>query len=178
MNKLLGLVKSPKLPVYSDGNWDDIEEELGLWFPKDYVEIVSKYGLGRFGEFLELFNPFCENPAFNLLDKIDEVAQQFEYYKAKSPKLYPFPLFPDPNCLLPWGRSEADHLFFWHCTDDENPDSWPIVVYSSNGKHEVFNMTTSAFLTKFLSGKLDSDILPIDIEPVFDAYLLDAGNAE
>lgn len=171
MDKLIKLVSPPKKPNYNKGDWSKVEDELGIWFPDSYVKLIETYGEGRFGEYLYILNPFSVNPAFNLEDQLNLITDQLEYQQGKNPNAVPFPLYPDDGCIIPWGKTESDVYLFWKCTDEEKPETWPILVHNGIDKFELRTDTVVNFIYSWLNGTLGIDLLPDqDIEPIFELF--------
>ncbi len=48
LKELMSLVPPPQSPLYSQGDWGQVEKELGIALPVDYKELISVYGAGTF----------------------------------------------------------------------------------------------------------------------------------
>jgi hypothetical protein len=81
----------------------------------------------------------------------------------------PYPLFPEPGGLLPFGIDDNGDGLYWLTTGE--PDQWSIVVNESRApEYEQFDMSVTEFLQEVLSRKTICEIFPSDFpleEPDF-----------
>lgn len=149
----------PKQPLEcgSEEEWHKIEKQLGTALPSDYKEYIRTFGTGKIGAFLLPFNPFAKNKYLNLVGQRKETLDALrEFYDEAG---YAFPLFPDPNGLLPWGVTDNGDLLFWQTRGE--PDAWTVVVDESRGgSNEQYDETMTSFLAKLIAGELVSKIIP------------------
>jgi hypothetical protein len=137
--------------VETTGDWSAVENRFGTDLPSDYKAFVETYGTGILCEFVEIFNPFSDNPAMDLLKAGQSLT---DYYRSLSTTPYPcpYPVFPDPGGLLVFGMTiNGDHLH-WHTLGV--PDEWIVGAYS---EAEFFTFETcnlAAFLTAALRQQL------------------------
>ncbi len=45
---------------------------------------------------------------------------------------FPYPLFPEPGGLLPWGAVVEGGYAFWLTAPSDDPDQWPVVIASQD----------------------------------------------
>jgi hypothetical protein len=86
--------------------------------------------------------------------------------QAESPERFPYPYYPEPGGLLPWGVDENGNDYFW-LTKGE-PSQWVVVQdeYRGNGI-EVHDCS----MTEFLVGILERRIEPLASDyPNEDVY--------
>ncbi|MBA4031470.1 MAG: hypothetical protein C0478_11365 [Planctomyces sp.] len=48
LDELISLISPPQAPLYSQGDWQKVEKDLGVVLPADYKELISVYGAGTF----------------------------------------------------------------------------------------------------------------------------------
>ena len=119
---------APRNPGDAD-DWPQIELRLGRRLPSDYKAFVATYGCGRIGEFLNVMNPFSDNPHVRDLPeamlKIYRDIRKFEHI--------PFSLHPEPGGLIPWGDTDNGDVLFWVADPPDDPDRWSIAVSEVRG---------------------------------------------
>jgi hypothetical protein len=145
----------PSAPIETDSREaiGPIEVELGLHFPGDYVGFATKYGSGRIGSSLKVYNPFSKQDRLI----IGRVANIFRKLKRdEGDEFVPYNIYPESPGLFPWGEEVNGTSMFW--LTKGNPDKWPIIVFAQGGKIERFDMSVSEFLSRLLNGELDSKI--------------------
>lgn len=129
--------------------WKAIQDKLGLILPIDLCEFGLTYGTGEFCDgFLEVVNPF--SPKYQ-----EYVAYETRILRNnKSSELaeFPYDVFPHQPGLFPWGRDENGHTLLW-LTQGE-PDTWPVIVESHEGKFERFDTSMTTFLAKALTNEI------------------------
>jgi hypothetical protein len=65
---LIELLPPPEIPVEASGNWANVERQLGTTLPSDYKWFIETYGTGGIcTDYINVLNPFAENPALNLI---------------------------------------------------------------------------------------------------------------
>jgi HEAT repeat protein len=109
--------------------WPQIELRLGRRLPSDYKAFVATYGSGRVGEFLNVANPFSDNP--HVRDLPGEMLQV--YRDIRKFEHIPFPIHPEPGGLIPWGDTDNGDVLFWVADPPDDPDRWSIAVSEVRG---------------------------------------------
>jgi hypothetical protein len=62
-------------------------------------------------------------------------------------EVFPYPLFPEPCGVLPWGDIASPGVAFW-LTGPGDPDRWPVVVATEECDYwDRFDGTACEFLT-------------------------------
>lgn len=149
----------PKVPNEAQGDWEQIEKTLGLTLPNDYKTLISEYGTGRFSDFLYTFNPFSQNEWLNLISSSQEILESERTLRNDFPEEYSFSLFPEHNGLFPWGATDNGNYLYWYTKGE--PHDWAVVVWESRGPlHELYEMSVTEFLGKWLSRKLECQVFP------------------
>ena len=118
----------PRNPGDPDG-WPQVELRLGRRLPSDYKAFVATYGDGRIGDFLNVANPFSDNPHDR--DLPDEMLQV--YRDIRKVEHIPFPIHPEPGGLIPWGDTDNGDVLFWVADPPDDPDRWSIAVSEVRG---------------------------------------------
>jgi hypothetical protein len=159
---LLKLVLPPRSPFEADldADWDSVEHEIGLTLPQDYKEFINEFGTGQTAGFIWVLNPFSNIDQLNLLVHIFEqykTLDNLRSLKEKSDDYCPYPLYPEPSGLLPWGYTDNGGTLFWLTTGE--PNSWPVVVNDHGDTFERFALPMTTFLAKFIKKELESDIM-------------------
>ncbi|MFH0176926.1 SMI1/KNR4 family protein [Streptomyces cacaoi] len=160
--RLVRLVAPPAEPVDAAGDWIAVEERIGSRLPADYRRLVETYGWGEFCDFLYLRTPFGTSRH----NGIERRSVDLTTSPAGERDRHPHPPHPTPGAvpeaLLIWGTTlDADRLC-WLTGGD--PEEWPVVVWSSEGRHETHHMGAAEFLVGWVGGHLSSPLL-VDMEP-------------
>ena len=59
---LTQLLPPPQTPVENQGDWTNVEQQLGMPLPADYKWFISTYGTGSIcAAFINVLNPFAAN---------------------------------------------------------------------------------------------------------------------
>jgi SUKH superfamily protein len=151
VRELVSLVPLPTTPVDATGEWPDVA------LPADYRDLVTRYGNGVFNDHVVLLVPFGEctllGYGVDLLDGDRDLREECDEED------YPYPLYPEPGGLLVWATTTNGARLCWLTTGD--PDTWQVIAWDPRAfEYEVHDMGAVAFLEKWLSGALDSDLLP------------------
>ena len=131
LEALVRLMPPPSEPRHpgDPDEWPQIELRLGRRLPSDYKAFVATYGSGRIGDFLNIANPFSDNPHVRDLPdamlKIYRGIRKFEHI--------PFPIHPEPGGLIPWGDTDNGDVLFWVADPPDDPDRWAIAVSEVRG---------------------------------------------
>lgn len=163
----------PKLPQETGGDWQQVEATLELKLPNDYKQLISQYGTGRFSDFLYIFNPFAANEYFNLIYSSQKILTAQKELRKEFTEKFPFPLFPEPEGLFPWGATDNGNILYWYTKGE--PHTWPILIWESRGSdYEIYNAFITEFLAQWLSREIDCQLFPETDEyfpdPVFEEY--------
>jgi hypothetical protein len=160
LKALRKLMPPPSRPVEAVGNWQAIEKKLGTSLPEDYKQFVKTYGCGKVGNFIRIFNPFASSKHVNLLKQCAWILPYYRKLENTSPKINPYPIFPAPGGILPWGCSDDADEFFWRTTGE--PDQWSIVVHDRSTCESVAfeRIGLVSFLTKLVARRLRKFSLP------------------
>ncbi|MFE3874198.1 hypothetical protein ACFXPX_07335 [Kitasatospora sp. NPDC059146] len=133
--------------------WQDVERELGIGVPFDYVEYVGHFGPGGWSNYLGVLIPGVADSSSDLVHQsniLNELLTQHPIVREQQP----FPIFPEPGGLLRWGNSATAETFHWR-VDTDDPDSWSTVVLG-DAKEEVYEFHGP--MTEFLAKLFDRRI--------------------
>jgi hypothetical protein len=154
---LLTIVRPPKKPVDSRGDWEAVD--VALWmdyrymqFPPDFRDFIARYGSGRLFEGdLEVYNPLTEYGMRDIQRTLDEL-------RIMRGGLYPLPLEVHPTCpgLLAWGHDSNGNTYCWLTSKPKKPGTtseskkWPVVFVAHGWAHKPKQFRTD--MTTFLVG--------------------------
>jgi SMI1-KNR4 cell-wall len=142
------------------GDWNRVERILGTRLPPDYKDYIDAYGSAMIIWLHDLYiipyNPFSDLPHRNLLQQLDPELAVLREVKSWR-ESFAFPIYPEPQGLLPWGTSGDGDKLYWQMIGE--PMDWPVVVMETRwGPVEQFAESMTSFLTRLLSGTLESQI--------------------
>ncbi|MBN8781338.1 SMI1/KNR4 family protein [Thiobacillus sp.] len=170
IEKLEKILEPPIAPVDSpvaDG-WSDAERKLGK-LPDDYKRFIELYGTGSIDGFVWIFNPFTSNKNLNLLDQIQIKISALSDLSETFGEALPFPLFPKPNGLLPFGVTDNGDVLFWQVAN--NPDDWKVIINAAREpKWKKYDVDMTDLLAGLLSRQIICEVFPGDFpsnRPVF-----------
>lgn len=160
MNRVIELV-GPRLARPPPVDWPSVERSIGSILPVDYKRLVEATGPLRVGGFLGVFAPTCPNPNVELLAQVGARLGALRELKTDhGAQACPYPLWAEPGGLLPWGGTDNGDTLYWLTRG--HPDQWTVIVGDTGSEFEEFALPTSDFLVRFISGTLDSSLLPGD----------------
>jgi hypothetical protein len=149
--------------------WDRVERSLGTELPLDYKELLATYGSGAVDGFLWILNPFAKNHHLNL---IHEGRAKLEALAALIHETVPYPLYPNPNGLLPCAVTDNGDVMFWICSG--HPSEWNLAINEGRGpRWREYKLSLTDFLIRLISRELIVDLFPNDFpsnQPVFIQY--------
>jgi len=148
------LVHPPEKPleVGTFARWRKYEAQLGIKLPPDYRRFVFAYGSGLFADFYRIYNPFAASESTALVTKAKHVCDFNRESQRNFPERFPYPYFPEPGGLLPWGNDENGNDYFW--LTQGAPSKWVVVQDENRGKGiRVQPYTMTAFLVAILQRK-------------------------
>jgi hypothetical protein len=153
--------------VREEFDWAAIEASLGLALPDDYKEIVEHLPDGRFQGFVRVIRPGDDNhPKSTYLGYYGYRLEDMRKWRADEPSRFPYPIYPEPGGLLPWGTSNRAGLFFW-LTEGRDSAAWPIVVAHPEFIHWTtpYQGTICDFLKQVVLGRFDASPFVVDLPP-------------
>jgi len=138
VDELIKIMPPPAKPLWSEGDWAEIEARLGLTFPSDYRRYIAAYGAGGissnvcFVGYLTVVSPF--EPAEDgsrLLPKYSAilVEQLKSYFEDGMFDTRPL-LYPEPGGFFPVASTGDHHYIGWKTAGE--PDDWDVMVFTTN----------------------------------------------
>ena len=112
VEKLKKMIRPINEKSISENDWDGVQNEYGIKLPSDYKDIIRIYGAGAINDFLWFFSPFSINENLNLLKRIDEIKNSYEYMKDEFPDKEWLSFYNGESGIFPWGITDnGDELF-------------------------------------------------------------------
>jgi hypothetical protein len=141
LDELLTVLPPPKRPLHNQGDWVAVEAAIGLRLPEDYKAFITAYGRGTINNCLEIESPFGTKP--NVRDWWVNWAAFYECVTEYEP--LPYPVYPQPGGLLPFGTLGDVNILNWHTVGES--ESWPFVYYDrAEGFFEIKGLTAVEFV--------------------------------
>lgn len=162
MNKEIYECLQRKIEVikHSEKEWDKLQEQHNVFFPKDYIAFVDFYGGGAIDVFLWIYTPWGENENINFFECAEEVIEAYKISHDEFPDDFPFKVYPENGGLLPFGGTDNGDDFYWLKTGD-NPDFWRIVVYDGRStNYYEYEMSLTDFIVGVITGDVQCEVLP------------------
>jgi hypothetical protein len=150
---LLRAVPPPRAPFEAfAGPWEPVEAEVGTPLPQDYKDFARLYGRGYFMEFLGVAVPRTSNPNTRFELQVRLVCETFADWRDDE---LPYPMWPHPEGLIPFGGTDNGDELFWLARGA--PDDWRVVVWD-RGMQQFEELDCD--LTDFLAGLATGQVLP------------------
>jgi len=167
LDRLLEIMPAPRVPVDPGklGSWGEVWGAVGTLLPEDFVAFIDKYGSGEICEWMTVHNPFSPARLDAFVPCMLAALGSFRVLKEKYPDSIPYPLHFEPNGLIPWGTSIDGDEFCW-LAQGELPSKWQVVVICRHAEPEEHRMGMAAFLEGVLTGSLESNAWPTDIDEI------------
>lgn len=139
-------------------DWEGVRASLpGLpGLPSDYQAFVERSGEGMFRGWLRVYRPgWLGAPADHYPEQATVVLEDWRGWRASGDGSYPYPLYPEPGGVLPWGWDRGGNRYLW-LTGDADPDRW-LVVWTGQQADEWrrFDGSMTQFLVAFLRGEVE-----------------------
>lgn len=139
-------------------DWPAVEAAIRMPLPEDYKLLVDSLPDGWFRDFVRVIRPsrspdrkigFLDTGTLNRLEDMRR-------WRAEGYGIYPYPIYPEPGGLLPWGTSIRRALFFW-LTEPADPRRWPVITASAEWDYwDRFDGTVCEFLVQVAAGQYDA----------------------
>lgn len=156
----------PKRPIDHHGDWAGIESSIGMGLPSDYKAFISLYGGGQIGKCLVVSSPFLW--VRHGRDVREAWANWASFYPdiAVYGEVIPYPVFPQPGGLLPFGNLGDVNILNWLTVGE--PDCWPFVYYDrDDGFIEVKGLSAVGFILEAVTQRSPL-MIRTNSESVFD----------
>lgn len=139
-------------------DWEEVARAVGTPVPADYVELIERYGGGRFDEYLWLLEPDARS-YYDLTEKIDDREGDLEDLwdggEAKPPQLE----VPGARAIA-WASTDNGEYLYWLAEEGREPEEWTVLVNEARGERwEHFEMGCAEFLFSSLTGDVRSELL-------------------
>jgi SMI1-KNR4 cell-wall len=145
LDELLRVLPPPKRPLDQRGDWASVEAALGLRLPSDYKEFISVYGSGRIGTSLVIANPFHWLRHGQSVRATWSDWAKFYPDIAEYGEVIPYPVYPQPGGLLPFGEFGDVNILNWLTVGE--PDLWPFLYYDRDqGFFEIKGLGAVEFI--------------------------------
>lgn len=142
----------------AENDWQAIEGAIGLQLPEDYKLLVDLLPDGWFRAFVRVLRPgkssdglieFLDSDTSN---RLEDMRQR----RADEQGVFPYPIYPEPGGLLPWGSAIRGALFFW-LTGPADPGDWPVITASAEWDYwDRFDGMVCEFLVQVAAGRYDA----------------------
>jgi len=139
-------------------DWPAIESDLGLRLPVDYKLLAESFPAGWFRRFVAVRVPerWPDGRVRFLGDFASGQLEAMREFRAAGGGLFPYPIFPEPGGVLPWGDIWSPGVAFW-LTGPGDPDGWPVVVATEECDYwDRFGGSVCEFLLEVTAGRYDA----------------------
>jgi hypothetical protein len=155
IRELHKLVPPPEKPfeVETITLWRKAEAMIGLKLPRDYRDFVFSYGSGLFAGFYRVYNPFAASEWTSLISQVQMVCKNDRSSQQSFPDRFPYPYYPEPGGLLPWGNDENGNDYFWLTKGP--PTKWQVA--QNEGRERGFKIQPFS-MTGFLVAVLERKV--------------------
>jgi hypothetical protein len=138
-------------------NWAEIERGIGLRLPADYKLLAESLPSGWVRGFARLRKPERPQTGPQRLDDFGmRQLETLRAWRAEGQGRFPYPLYPEPGGLLPWGAIVAGGYAFWLTEPAGDPDGWPVVIASQDcDVWARFGGPVAAFLVEVAAARYD-----------------------
>ncbi|WP_157431710.1 hypothetical protein [Actinomadura hibisca] len=157
----------PPLREAPAADWNELGQEYGLKFPRDYIALTERYPELVFNEFLTVFHPCFSDAAWN--DRMLNIPRSWQPKELSVcipahdviPVEWggPFSVYPKVNGLFPWGITVNGDYCMWLTNRD--PALWTVVIAN---RFKVWHYRGSIVncLNDLLSRQVDNPLFPDD----------------
>ncbi|MFG2532987.1 hypothetical protein [Streptomyces sp. NPDC048516] len=150
---------SPPEQGQSPCEWTTVEYALGTQLPRDYKELVERYGAGSFKDFLSVLQPHAAHEALDIVKVTPSarsaVAEISQWAEPPCP----------PRMLQPVAVTSNGDDIFWLMDPPEDPDSWKVTVNDMDGDGWfLFDGRVTAFVLSFCTNEVSVPGFPDDLQ--------------
>lgn len=137
-------------------DWPALEGELGVRLPSDYKVLAESFPRGWFRNFVSVLPPTGTDREMSLIEYARGELDALRELRESGEASFPYPLFPEPNGVLPWGYIVTAGIACW-LTGQGKPDEWPVVLATEDGDYwDRFNGSASEFLISVVTASYDA----------------------
>lgn len=171
MTEILGCVDElisrldQSLPPRRKLDWSDVEVIMGVRLPTDYKQLIELLPVGEFRGLVRLLYPTVEsNRVVSVLGEFENSLDDMRGWREDGDGVFPYPIYPEPGGLLPWGHSPRREPFFW-ITASDDPDTWT-VAYADDYFTEwrTFAGRVCDFLLALVDGQVAGDLHGVEVQ--------------
>ncbi|MFI5866348.1 hypothetical protein [Streptomyces sp. NPDC051546] len=143
--------------------WEDMVAAYGNGFPFDYMKFMSLYGIGEIEGMLAIFAPMASPDPFvrraaRLPEEVLALPEVNEWVDPRHAAIF------NLADMMVWGDTTEADVLCW-ITKDEDPNKWPVAVYSHRGEWSVHDFGMSDFLLRLLKGEFERN--PTSLSSLF-----------
>jgi hypothetical protein len=126
VERLLAVCSPPEVEEREIPYVSDRRNVTSITFPPSYLGLLSRYGPGRFDDFIAIFAPGCTNMYLDLLywTRVSSEMLAGKEMPHIREALRPFGV--DPGDLIQWAGTDNADSFFW--VPSGEPDGWPTLI--------------------------------------------------
>jgi hypothetical protein len=138
-------------------DWPAVERELGTRLPADYKMLAECFPAGWFRGFVSVLPPVGTDYEGTLVDYARGELDALRELRESGEASFPYPLFPEPNGVLPWGCLATAGIACW-LTGPGDPDEWTVVLATEEGAYwdDPFDGSASEFLISVVTATYDA----------------------
>ncbi|MDI2128822.1 hypothetical protein [Yinghuangia seranimata] len=122
LQELALYVPPPVEPWLGPASWDDLYQALGSTLPRDYVDLMTLYGAGHWGNWLRMYTPLRLDGQ-GLVEQWRQRQLAFEAYPGLGGVQA---VWPEPGGDLPFASTSDGDRLVWQCIGD--PNDWPLLM--------------------------------------------------
>lgn len=154
----------------SEVDWSEVEQRLDLPLPSDFRALVERFPWGIFRGHIVVGNPGLHRGKADLIAGMSVVLDDMRDWGIEE-GLVPYPVYPEPGGLVPWGGGPGGAPICW-LTIGADPDAWQVVLGSSDFEiWENFAGGAARFILAVLTREFKSEIIKLDDGPLFRPFL-------
>lgn len=169
-NSLIDVLLPPQNPAElpTTEDWNATERQI-CRLPEDYKDFVGRFGTGNVSGFIWILNPVSQHRYLNLHAEIEPILGALRELR-ESGEACPYPLYPEPGGLLPFGKSDNGDALYWLTIGE--PKRWPIVVNAARDEmYEKFECDMTDFLAGILTRRIRCSIFPDEFPSSSPAFV-------
>ncbi|MGW0086118.1 SMI1/KNR4 family protein [Streptomyces sp. NPDC003393] len=140
-------------------DWEGVVEQVGSRLPSDYRELIENFGGGSFDRHIWIYAPRCDGRPYDLVTGVAEREGALRILWDAGEDV-PSWLDAHRDRLIVWAATgDGEYIYWWAAHEEEDADKWPIAVQDLDGDWEVFDMSCSEFLTAWVRGQLQTELI-------------------
>lgn len=149
----------------AQGDWSQVERELGLSLPTDYKEFISTYGSGKVCGFVSVYSPFVRNINWSFGSYLEQCRSAYQaLVDTRVLDGIPYPVLPEMGGLLPFGTTENGNCLNWLTVGP--PDQWELIAWDPD--YLKFRATGYRSLSAYLADIVGQRCGLVTDDPPFD----------